>query len=71
LAGQREADQFVRSFREELDLLNKQENRAFNVEASSGTVVIRLDEYSTIEECIQKSDEEMYRQKENRKKETN
>lgn len=60
------ADRFVRDFQKELKALNRQEDRAFDVEASCGTVVFRLDSLTTIEECVQKSDEEMYRQKEKR-----
>ena len=59
-ASQQAADRFIKDFQKELKLLNKQEDRAFNVEASCGAVVFRLDLYSTIEECVQKSDEAMY-----------
>ena len=62
-ADRKAADRFIRNFQKELKLLNKQEDRAFKVEASCGTVVFRLDEFSTIEECVQKSDEAMYREK--------
>ena len=65
-ATQLAADRFVRDFQKELKALNRQEDRAFDVEASCGTVVFRLDSLTTIEECVQKSDEEMYRQKEKR-----
>ena len=65
-ASQQDADRFMKSFQKELKLLNRQESRAFNVEASYGAVVFRLDALSTIEECIQKSDEAMYREKEKR-----
>ena len=54
----------MKGFQKELKLLNRQEDRAFNVDASCGAVVFRLDEFSTIEECVQKSDEAMYREKE-------
>ena len=63
-ANKQDADRFMRGFQKELKLLNKQENRAFNVEASCGAVVFHLDSFSTIEECVQKSDEAMYREKE-------
>ena len=43
---------------------NEIENRAFSVNASCGAVVFRLNGLSTIEECIRKSDEAMYREKE-------
>ena len=59
-ASQQVADRLIKDFQKELKLLNKQEDRAFNVEASCGAVVFRLDLYSTIEECVQKSDEAMY-----------
>ena len=65
-ANQDAANRFMEDFREELRSLNRTENRAFNVEASCGAVVFRLNTLSTIEECIQKSDEQMYRQKEER-----
>ena len=54
-------DLFVRNFQKELKKLNELENRAFTVEASCGSVVFHLNGMSTIEECIQKSDEKMYR----------
>lgn len=57
------AEHFMKGFQKELKLLNRQEDRAFNVDASCGAVVFRLDEFSTIEECVQKSDEAMYREK--------
>ena len=65
-ANQEAADKFMEDFQKELKMLNRMENRAFKVEASCGAVVFRLNTLSTIEECIQKSDEEMYRQKEER-----
>ena len=65
-ANQAAADRFMEEFREELRNLNRTENRAFNVEASCGAVVFRLNTLSTIEECIQRSDEQMYRHKEER-----
>ena len=70
-ATKNEAERYIRDFQEELETLNRIEDRAFHVSASCGAVVFKLDALSSIEECIQKSDEEMYRQKENRKKETN
>jgi diguanylate cyclase (GGDEF)-like protein len=65
-ANQAAADKFMEDFRQELKMLNRMENRAFNVEASCGATVFRLNTLSTIEECIQRSDEELYRQKEER-----
>jgi len=65
-ANQEAADKFMEDFQKELKMLNRMENRAFKVEASCGAVIFRLNTLSTIEECIQKSDEEMYRQKEER-----
>ncbi len=56
----------MKGFQNELETLNELENRAFNVEASCGAVVFRLNSFSTIEECVHKSDEEMYRKKEKR-----
>lgn len=60
------AEQYIKNFEKELKALNRQEMRAFTVEASCGATVTRLDSYSTIEECIQRSDDEMYRVKEKR-----
>ncbi len=65
-ANRQDADRFMDSFQRELELLNRQEDRAFNVESSCGAVVFKLNSLSTIEECIQKSDEEMYREKDKR-----
>ena len=66
-AGHAEAEKYIQGFREELEKLNKQENRAFKVGASCGAMVFRPDSLTTIEECVQKSDEAMYREKEKRK----
>ena len=66
-AGRAEAEKYMKSFREELERLNKRENRSFRVSASCGTMVFRPDSLTTIDECVQKSDEEMYREKEKRK----
>ena len=63
-ANQQAAERFTKDFQKELKLLNKQEDRAFDVEASCAAVVFRLNGYSTIEECVQKSDEAMYQVKE-------
>ena len=63
-ANAQAAERYERAFQRELEELNRQESRAFRVEASCGSVVFRLDGMSTIEECIQKSDEAMYREKE-------
>ena len=60
------AESFIRDFDRELEALNRQENRAFDVKASSGAAVRRLDLYSTVEEFVRESDEAMYRQKEER-----
>ena len=60
------AESFMRDFDRELEALNRQENRAFDVKASSGAAVRRLDLYSTVEEFVRESDEVMYRQKEER-----
>ena len=65
-ANLQSAKQFVKAFQNELTALNEEEDRAFNVEASCGAIVFRLNNFSTIEECVHKSDEEMYRQKEKR-----
>ena len=65
-ANQQDADRFMKRFQKELKALNRQENRSFNVEASCGAVVFRLDDLTTIEECIQKSDEAMYQEKDRR-----
>ncbi|MBR3431796.1 MAG: GGDEF domain-containing protein [Clostridia bacterium] len=63
-ADQRAADEFIRRFRKELAAINERERRSFQVEASCGTVVIRLDEMKTLEQCIRMSDEAMYSEKE-------
>ena len=65
-ANQQAADHFIRDFRRELEMLNRQEDRAFNVDASCGAVVFRLDSLSTIEECVRRSDEQLYMEKEKR-----
>ena len=62
-ANQHDADRYMKDFDKELKLLNRQENRTFNVEASCGAIVYQLDSFSTIEECVQKSDEAMYQEK--------
>ena len=61
-----DAESFIRDFDRELEALNRQENRTFDVKASSGAAVRRLDLYSTVEEFVRESDEAMYRQKEER-----
>ena len=66
-ATKREAEKYMQDFQKELETLNKLEDRSFKVSASCGAMVFRLDSLSSIEECIQKSDEEMYRQKEKKK----
>jgi len=63
-ANMQDAERYMGDFANELKALNDMEDRAFNVEASCGAVVFRLNDLSTIEECIQKSDEAMYREKE-------
>ena len=62
-ASQSEADRFIDEFNKQIERMNREEDRAFKVEASCGTVVFKLDMLSTIERCIRKSDEEMYRKK--------
>ena len=63
-AGQAAADRFIADFRSWLANLNDEEDRAFRAEASTGAAVFRLGELSSIESCLQKSDEIMYHQKE-------
>ena len=63
-ANEAAAERFMRDFRTQLDGLNRQENRAFRVDASCGAVVFRLNEFSSLEECIQKSDDRLYNEKE-------
>ena len=65
-ANQADADRFTEEFSRQIELLNREEDRAFTVGASCGAVVFRLDTLSTIERCIRISDEEMYRTKERR-----
>ena len=50
----------------ELAAINKKEKRSFQVEASMGICVTRLNGESTLEQCIRMSDEEMYKVKEAR-----
>ncbi len=66
-ANQVAADRFITDFLGTLEQLNREENRAFNAEASCGAVVFRLNDLSSVEQCIQKSDEIMYRHKEERR----
>jgi diguanylate cyclase (GGDEF)-like protein len=65
-AKQADADKFTEEFGRQIRELNREEDRAFTVEASCGAVVFKLDTLSTIERCIRMSDEEMYRIKERR-----
>ena len=65
-ANQAAADRFIAEFSRQIRKMNREEDRAFTVEASCGSVVIKLDTLSTIERCIRMSDEEMYRMKEQR-----
>jgi diguanylate cyclase (GGDEF)-like protein len=65
-ANQTAADRFIAEFNRQIRKMNREEDRAFTVEASCGSVVFKLDTLSTIERCIRMSDEEMYRMKEQR-----
>ena len=65
-ATQETADKYMQDFQTELERLNRLENRTFKVEASCGAMVFQLNDMSSIDECIQKSDEVMYREKEKR-----
>ncbi len=65
-ADKRAAEAFVHRFQRELETINKREKRSFLVEASSGIYVIRLDEMTTLDDCIRQSDEMMYKAKEDR-----
>ena len=65
-ADQRAAAEFLRRFEKELDAINKREKRSFQVEASYGSYVVRLDEMTSMEDCMRLSDEAMYRAKEER-----
>ena len=60
-ANQAAADRFIAEFSRQIRKMNREEDRAFTVEASCGSVVFKLDTLSTIERCIRMSDEEMYR----------
>ncbi len=62
-AEKRTAEAYVQRFEKELTKINKKEKRSFQVEASRGIYVVKLDEASTLEQCIRMSDEEMYRVK--------
>lgn len=63
-ANMQDAESYVIDFANALKTMNEKENRAFTVEASCGVVVFKLNGLSTIEECIRKSDEAMYHEKE-------
>ena len=65
-ANQAAADRFITEFHTQLENLNREEDRAFRADASAGAAVFRLDELSTIEKCIQKGDEMLYKRKEER-----
>lgn len=65
-AGDGEPEALVRSFNAALDELNRQEDRSFQVTASAGYQVKRLEALDTIEHCIQLSDRQLYRVKEAR-----
>ena len=62
-AEKRQADAFARRFDKELSEINKRENRSFQVEASMGIYLAKLDGMSTLEQCIRMSDEAMYKVK--------
>ena len=62
-AEKRVADEFIRRFEKELGEINRREKRSFLVEASSGIYTVKLDEMMTLEQCIRKSDEAMYKEK--------
>ena len=63
---QKAADRFVADFDKKLEQLNKEENRSFIVTASAGFALVELNDLTTIEQCIQLSDDVMYRVKEKR-----
>ena len=65
-AEQRAAELFMKKFQRELDAINKREKRSFQVEASCGTYTVKLEETTTLEECVRMSDEAMYKAKEER-----
>ena len=65
-AERRMAESFARRFERELAIINQREKRSFQVEASMGICVTRLNGESTLEQCIRMSDEEMYKVKEAR-----
>ena len=62
-AEKRQADVFARRFDKELSTINRRENRSFQVEASMGIYLAKLDGMSTLEQCIRMSDEAMYKVK--------
>ena len=62
-AEKRQADVFARRFDKELSAINRRENRSFQVEASMGIYLAKLDGVSTLEQCIRMSDEAMYKVK--------
>ena len=58
------AETYLQRFEKELAEINRREKRSFQVEASCGVYIVKLDEMSTLEQCIRMSDEEMYKIKE-------
>ena len=65
-AGNGEAETFINVFTETLKRLNLREDRSFTVTASAGYEVVPLLPSTTIEQCIQASDHQMYIVKEAR-----
>lgn len=61
------ANRFIAAFEEQLRILNEKERRSFTVTASCGYALTPLNDFTTIEQCIQASDEAMYCQKEARR----
>ncbi len=57
-------EKYIDSFRERLAVLNQQERHSFAVTASAGGISVVVDAATTIEQCLKRGDEAMYRAKE-------
>lgn len=60
------AENQVQDFAKALEELNEREERSFRVSASTGYTVVKVEPWTTIDECIRSSDQALYRAKEAR-----
>ena len=65
-ASQQVADNYMLRFDDVLMRINDEAKRTFRVESSCGAYVTRLDDDSTLEQCIHESDQIMYEEKQKR-----